>query len=92
MIGAAGCGAVLNETIQHLDPAAARVLDRLLDPVSRVALPPGEIVHLTEILTAGLHNAWFLTGVFSLATLLFAWLMPARLSPRTQTAALAAVE
>jgi EmrB/QacA subfamily drug resistance transporter len=87
MIGAVGCGAILNATIQHLDPAAARVLDRLLDPISRAALPPGEIVHLTEILTAGLHNAWLLTGVFSLATLLFAWLMPARLSPRTQTAA-----
>ncbi len=84
VIGVSGCGAVLNATIRSLDPGAARVMDRMLDPVSRAALPPVDVAHLTDVITAGLHNAWLLAGLFSIATLLLACIMPSRLSPRTQ--------
>ena len=84
MIGAGGCGAVLNLTIQRLDPGAGRAMERMLDPLKRAALPPAEVAHLTDVITIGLHNAWMLAGLFSLAALLFAWMLPARLSPANQ--------
>jgi EmrB/QacA subfamily drug resistance transporter len=86
VIGVSGCGAVLNATILRMDPGAARAMDRMLDPVSRAALPPAEVAHLTDVVTSGLHNAWLLAGVFSLLTLLLACLMPARLSPTNNAA------
>ena len=84
-VGVSGCGAVLNATIQRIDPGAGRAIDAMLNPLTREALPPAEIARLTDIITHGLHNAWLLTGLFSLLALLFAYLMPAHLSPRTHT-------
>lgn len=81
VVGISGCGAILNATILRMDPSAARAMDRMLDPVGRAALPAAEVAHLTEVITSGLHNAWLLAGLFALLTLLFACLMPARLSP-----------
>jgi hypothetical protein len=81
VMGVSGCGAVLNATILQMDPGAGRAMDRMLNPVSRAALPPLEVAHLTDVITSGLHNAWMLTGLFSLLALLCACLMPARLSP-----------
>jgi EmrB/QacA subfamily drug resistance transporter len=85
VVGVSGCGAVLNATIMHMDPDAARAIDRIMDPATRAALPPDEVAHLADIVTSGLHNAWLLAGLFSLFALLLACLMPARLSPRSQT-------
>lgn len=85
VMGVSGCGAVLNATILRMDPGAGQAMDRMLNPLSRAALPPSEVAHLTEIVTSGLHNAWLLAGLFSLLVLVFACLMPARLSPRSQT-------
>ena len=58
-----------------------------MNPLSRAALPPAEVAHLTEIVTSGLHNAWLLSGLFALMALLVSCLMPARLSPRSPAAA-----
>lgn len=85
MLGVSGCGAVLNATIQHMDPGAGRALDRMLDPIQRAALPKAEVEHLAGIVTSGLHNAWLLACLFSILVLVFASLLPARLSPRDQT-------
>jgi MFS family permease len=81
VIGVSGCGAVLNATVLRMDAGAGRAMDRMLNPVSRAALPKEEVAHLTDVITSGLHNAWLLAGLFSLLALLFACLMPARLSP-----------
>ena len=81
VIGVSGCGAVLNATILRADPGAGRAMDRMLNPLSRAAMPPAEFAHLTDVITGGLHNAWLLAGLFALLALLFACLMPARLSP-----------
>jgi EmrB/QacA subfamily drug resistance transporter len=81
VIGVSGCGAVLNATISRIDPGAVRAMDRMMDPLSRAALPPAEVAHLTGVITSGLYNAWLLAGLFSLLALVFAALMPARLSP-----------
>ena len=81
VIGSTGCGAVLNATILDMDPRAGHAMDRMMDPVSRAAMPVAEMRHLTEILTSGLQNAWVLAGIFALLALVFSWLIPSRLSP-----------
>lgn len=83
VLGVSGCGAVLNATILRLDSGAGSAMDHMLNPLSRATLPPAEVAHLTDVITQGLHNAWLLAGLFSLLALLFACLMPARLSPTT---------
>ena len=84
-VGAAGCGAVLNATMQGLDPAAPRAVDRLMDAATRAAMPLPEVAHLTDVMAASLHNAYLLALAFSLITLVIAACIPARLSPRHQT-------
>jgi EmrB/QacA subfamily drug resistance transporter len=85
-VGAAGCGAVLNATMLRLDPSAAHAVDRMLDPSARAGMALAEVVHLTDVMAQSLHNAYLLAGAFSLATLLIALNMPARLNPARQTA------
>ncbi|HBK04807.1 MAG TPA: MFS transporter [Acetobacteraceae bacterium] len=80
-IGASGCGAVLNATMSRLDPGAVGAVDRLLDPATRSAMAPAELVHLTEVIAGSLHNAYLLATAFAALTLLIAWQMPARLRP-----------
>jgi MFS family permease len=79
--GAAGCGAVLNATMLHLDPGALHTVERLLDRSERLAMAPAELAHLTSVMAGSLHNAYLLATGFALLTLLIAFQMPARLSP-----------
>ena len=79
--GAAGCGAVLNATMARLDPAAQHMMERLLDPLARQAMPPGELAHLTGVMAGSVQNAYLLATAFAALTLLVACQMPARLSP-----------
>jgi MFS family permease len=81
VIGVSGCGAILNATILWMDPGAGRAMDRMLNPIGRAALPQQDVMHLTDVITSGLHNAWLLAGLFSLLALLCAGLLPARLNP-----------
>jgi EmrB/QacA subfamily drug resistance transporter len=80
-VGASGCGAVLNATMRHLDPGAVHTVDRLLDAPVRLAMPPAELAHLTEVMARSLHNAYLLATAFAVLTLLIAFQLPARLSP-----------
>ncbi len=79
--GAAGCGAVLNATMLHLDPGAVHTVDRLLDPPSRNAMPAAELAHLTEVMVGALQNAYMMATCFALLTLLIAFQLPSHLSP-----------
>lgn len=79
--GAAGCGAVLNATMLHLDPSAAHAVERLLDAPVRLAMAPPELDHLTDVMARSLQNAYLLATGFALLTLLIATRLPARLSP-----------
>jgi EmrB/QacA subfamily drug resistance transporter len=79
--GAAGCGAVLNATMLHLDPAAVHTVERLLDAPARLAMAPAELAHLTEVMARSLQNAYLLATGFALLTLLMSLQLPARLSP-----------
>jgi EmrB/QacA subfamily drug resistance transporter len=84
-VGVSGCGAVLNATVLHLDPAAVHEVDKLLEPASRAAMAPQEVAHLTDVVAISLHNAYLLAGAFAVATVLIALQLPARLSPAQQT-------
>jgi hypothetical protein len=72
---------VLNATMRHLDPGAVHTVDRLLDAPVRLAMPPAELAHLTEVMARSLHNAYLLATAFAVLTLLIAFQLPARLSP-----------
>jgi len=80
-VGAAGCGAVLNATMRHLDPGAVHAVERLLDPTLRMAMAPAEVAHLTAVMAQSLHAAYLLATGFAVLTLVIALQLPARLSP-----------
>ncbi|WP_428484674.1 MDR family MFS transporter [Rhodopila sp.] len=80
-IGVAGCGAVLNATVLHLDPAAVAKVASLLDPTTRSAMTLAELANLTHVVAQSLHNAYLLATAFAVATLVIALQLPARLSP-----------
>jgi MFS family permease len=84
-LGAASFGAVLNATIQHRAPEAVRLVNRLLEPTSRQTLDAATQARLTGLVSAGLHNAYWLAVAMSVATLLLVLCLPARLSPSQQT-------
>jgi hypothetical protein len=83
-VGAAGCGAVLNFSMQALDPTAARAVDGLLGRTARAALEAQELVRLTEVLALSLRNAYALAAVFAVVTVLIATALPRGLNPRIQ--------
>jgi EmrB/QacA subfamily drug resistance transporter len=83
--GAAAFGAVLNATIASRAPGAVHLLDRLLDPVQRAALPAADQASLIALVAAGLHNAYWLGLALSVATLAMVVFLPKRLSPSQQT-------
>lgn len=86
-LGAAGCGAVLNATVQAASPHAAAVVDRLLDPAQRAGIAPGEVAQVVDLLARGLHNAYLLAAAFAAAALLLSWVIPRNLSPRAPQSA-----
>jgi EmrB/QacA subfamily drug resistance transporter len=83
--GATLFGAVLNATIMRRAPDAVHMLDRLLDPVQRAGLPEADRSQLIDVVAAGLHNAYWLGLLLSVATLVLVCFLPARLSPSQQT-------
>lgn len=79
--GVAGCGAVLNATIRALDPSATGTIERLLDPMARAAMPEATLRHLTDLIAASLHNAYWLAAGLAILTLAIVSGLPARLRP-----------
>ena len=84
-LGAASFGAVLNATIQHRAPEAVQQVNRLLEPTSRATLDAATRARLTDLVSTGLHNAYWLAVAMSVVTLLLVLRLPARLSPSQQT-------
>jgi MFS family permease len=84
-LGAASFGAVLNATILHRAPAAARMVNLLLEPTSRDTLDAPMQAQLVDLVSAGLRNAYWLAVAMSVVTLLLVLRLPARLSPSQQT-------
>jgi EmrB/QacA subfamily drug resistance transporter len=84
-LGAASFGAVLNITIQHRAPQVVGLVSRLLAPGERETLSTGMREQLVDLVSTGLHNAYWLAVGMSLATLVLVLRLPARLSPSHQT-------
>ena len=80
-LGAASFGAVLNITMLHVAPDAVPMVDSLLDPAQRSRLAAAELARLTDVVALALHNTYLLAGALSVAALVFALLLPPRLSP-----------
>ena len=84
-LGAAGFGAALNATIHRRAPEATGLLNRLLDPSWRESLDPATRAKFTEVISAGLHNAYWLALLMSMVALALVLRLPARLGPAQQT-------
>ena len=84
-LGAASFGAVLNATIQHREPQAVGMVNRLLEPGTRELLTADVRAQLVDLVSDGLHNAYWLAVAMSVVTLLLVLRLPARLSPSQQT-------
>ena len=84
-LGAASFGAVLNATVSRRAPDAVHMVDQLLQPTSRRLLSRLEQTRLTELVAAGLHNAYWLACGLSTILVLLVMFLPARLSPAQQT-------
>ena len=88
-LGAASFGAVLNITMLHVAPDAVPMVDSLLDPAQRGGLAAAELARLTDVVALALHNTYLLAGALSVAALVFALLLPPRLSPTRPGSSLA---
>jgi EmrB/QacA subfamily drug resistance transporter len=84
-VGAASCGAVLNASLLRGAPGAGHLLDRLLEPDLRAALPAADRARLVEVIAAGLHNTYLLVAAFAVLALVLVTFLPARLSPAQQS-------
>jgi MFS family permease len=80
-LGVASFGAVLNLTMLRVAPDAVPKVDSLLDPMQRGGLAAAELVRLTDVVALALHNTYLLAGALSVVALVFALLLPPRLSP-----------
>jgi EmrB/QacA subfamily drug resistance transporter len=80
-LGAAAFGAVLNITMLREAPDAVVMVDQLLEPTQRAGLALADIARLTDVVGHALHNTYLLAGALSVAALVLALMLPARLSP-----------
>ncbi|MDE1932316.1 MAG: hypothetical protein KGI43_12190, partial [Alphaproteobacteria bacterium] len=62
--------------------AGETMVDRLMTPALRGALPTAELARLDSALAVGLHGVFWATGAFSLLALLLALRLPKGLGSR----------
>jgi EmrB/QacA subfamily drug resistance transporter len=80
-LGAALFGGVLNYRLAGQMVGEGDVVNRLMDPALRQALPVAELAPLTTAIGAALNEVYVLQALFSLIALLTALTLPAGLSP-----------
>lgn len=75
-------GGILNSVLAGRIGAGETMVDRLMTPALRDALPTAELARLDNALAAGLHGVFWATGAFSLLALLLALRLPKGLGSR----------
>ena len=85
-LGAAVSGAILDVGLARLSASSPDPVDRLLNPVTRGAMPVAELERLVQAVAGSLQNVYLLSAALALATLALALGLPAALSPRHQSA------
>lgn len=81
-VAAAVFGGILNGVLAARIGADESMIDRLMTPALRGALPPAAFTRLDNALAAGLHGVFLATGAFSLLALLLALRLPKGLGSR----------
>ncbi|HKR19508.1 MAG TPA: MDR family MFS transporter [Stellaceae bacterium] len=81
-VAAAIFGGILNSVLAARIGAADTMVDRLMTPALRAALPAVDFARLDNALAAGLHGVFWATGAFSLLALLLALRLPKGLGSR----------
>ena len=80
-IGAAIFGGTINaELAKH--SAGADIVDRIMNPALRRAIPSDLIGKLADAIATGLHHVYWITLGLAFAVMATAYLLPPRLSPR----------
>jgi hypothetical protein len=85
-LGAAVSGAILDVGLARLSASSPDPVDRLLNPVTRAAMPVAELERLVQAVAGSLQNVYLLSAALAVATLALALGLPAALSPRHQSA------
>lgn len=80
-LGAAVFGAILNYNLYRRLPGSADLVDRLMEPALRKGIGAAELHRVADAVAAGLHDVFLVAGGVATAALVFAILLPARLSP-----------
>jgi len=80
-LGAAAFGAIVNLGVERLLPGSGRMIDRMLDPVSRADLNPNDVAQLAYAVGIAAHQAFLLAVAIATLTLIAGLALPARLSP-----------
>ena len=83
-LGAAVAGGLVNGALGQASNTNALV-DRLMEPGLRAALPPGELAQLVGLVAGALHGVYVLAAVVGLVALLLAFALPAGLNPSRQS-------
>lgn len=81
-VAAAIFGGILNSVLAARIGAADTMVDRLMTPALRAAMPAADLARLDNALAAGLHGVFWATGAFSLLALLLALRLPKGLGSR----------
>ena len=74
--GAALYGALLNLGVARNAPELAAVVDRVLRPESRRAIPPEQLERLTGVMADALHDVYLIAALFAVAVMLLALRLP----------------
>jgi hypothetical protein len=83
-LGAALFGAVVNFGLSGAAAAGGPVLDRIMNPARRAALPADEIAQLTDFAAAAMRYGFWMTVALAVLTFVLARQYPSRLGPATQ--------
>jgi EmrB/QacA subfamily drug resistance transporter len=80
-IGAAVFGGTINAELAKAG-AGADMVDRIMSPALREAIPAGSIAALAHAIATGLHHVYWITLALGFAVMATAFVLPARRSPR----------
>jgi EmrB/QacA subfamily drug resistance transporter len=80
-IGAAVFGGTINAELTK-QGAGADVVDRIMNPAMRSAIPHDVMASLAQAIATGLHHVYWITLALAFAVMATAFVLPARRSPR----------
>ncbi|MBU2645599.1 MFS transporter [bacterium] len=82
--GAAIFGVILNYHLEKQSPGILKVINQIMDPITRSALDPQRLARLQDAMSGSLHQIYLYTVFLAIGILLLSVFIPRGLSPRNQ--------